>query len=212
MRPRAVWAAVALVCLTACAKQPEAGSISPTIPPTVMPSATEATGSPARVDQTATPQRLLQATAPGPTTAALPPTASLVAVTTLAVNSGFSLRPVPGKVTANGTASVPGTVSAATAIAAAEHEVRGQALTGNGSIKVGLAYATDDVTASGHKAFLTLDNKLVWVVEADNVQLVHGGGPLPGSADQTETATIQWLIDARTGQYVEARDFPSSTS
>jgi hypothetical protein len=212
MRPRAVWAGVALVCLTACAKGPEAGSISPTIAPTVMPTATEATGSPARVDQTATTQRLLQATAPGPTTAALPPSASLVAVTALAVNSGLSFHPVPGTVTANGTASVAGTVTAATAIAAAEHEVRGDAVTKDGPIKVSLAYATDDVTAAGGKAYLPLSNRLVWVVEADGVLLDHGSGPIPGAADETELATVQWLIDAKTGQYVEARDFPSGTS
>ena len=145
-------------------------------------------------------------------TATLPQRAALVAATALAVHSGFSLRPVPGVLTAGGTAALPGTVSAAAAIAAATNEVRGDALTGTAPIKVSLAYATDDITASGHKAALPLADKLVWVVEADNVQLVHGGGPLPGSADETEAATVQWLIDAKTGQYVEARDFPSGSS
>jgi hypothetical protein len=94
-----------------------------------------------------------------------------------------------------------GTVPAAQAIRAMSPfgDGRGPA------VMMSLARVTNSVAAMSPKPRYALLNRLVWVLERDDVTL-DKGGPTSHTPEPYH-AVQQWLIDARTGKYVQARDF-----
>ncbi len=84
--------------------------------------------------------------------------------------------------------------------------MRGYALTANSHPDAALVYITN-VSAdgrSGHAA-VTANHRLAWVVQLKDVEIAHSQ-PSAGPSLMTRS-TVQWVIDAMTGHYVEARDF-----
>jgi hypothetical protein len=125
---------------------------------------------------------------------------SIVTASGLAVDAEWNFRPV----------AVPTTfiVSSETALAAASQEIHGTSLGGQLPVKIALASVSDAVVAAAGQATSSdrLLNRLVWVVEADGATMEEGGGPM-ASTLRPYKAVQQWLIDAATGKYLEARDF-----
>jgi hypothetical protein len=199
VRQRAVWAGVALVCLTACAKPPEAGSISPTIASTVTVSGAAAVAPAVPPSASVAPADVAKASAVGATSSAsaVSTDISVVSPTELTDHEGWLLTAVAGKPV----------LSASAAVAAAAGEARGEALLGSVPVKVSLATVTDSLTAAGATNIHSpLKHRLVWVVEVDTAKFALSV-PAGYTGPDTATGTVQWLIDAVTGKFVGARDF-----
>jgi len=94
-------------------------------------------------------------------------------------------------------------VTADQAVVAARSEVHGDLLQEGRVPTASLVYVTNSsgVTDVGRP----VKNLLAWVVQLEKVPIPQ---PAPtGGAGVTTISTIQWVIDAQTGDYVEARDF-----
>ncbi len=98
----------------------------------------------------------------------------------------------------------PSIISADKALSAAEAEVYGGFLKAHsGSAIASLVYVTNStgVTDVGE---IVVD-RLVWVVQIIGVPIGHS---VPMNHTPVHTiSTVQWVIDASTGAYIEARDF-----
>lgn len=135
----------------------------------------------------------------GSVSSAATPTPTATGLITADTGGGWELASAAG-------ASTTGLVSQQAAIQSAEDSVRGEYLKTGAAPAVYLADfsdagagVNDDGTAASYS------DRLVWVVQETGVPL-HTGGPTSGTLYTTDS-TIQWAIDAKTGAYLDARDF-----
>ena len=104
----------------------------------------------------------------------------------------------------------PGIVSADMALHSATSAVRGGFLAENPSAIERLVTFTD-ATPLWQTDKSPRYTGLVWVVQITGVKI---GVPTPQETSKpvTTMSTVQWIIDAKTGKYVEARDWGSRVS
>jgi len=130
---------------------------------------------------------------------------NVIEATSIPVVSANSLLPDSQWSYSAGPAETPpSAVSAGQALQAAEAEVHGELLVSNTNAVAALVYVTNGtgVTDSGS----AVKNRLAWIIQVTGVPIAHSL-PMKTQSPVTTTSTVQWVIDAYTGQYLEARDF-----
>ena len=95
-------------------------------------------------------------------------------------------------------------ISAEDAEKAAENVVRGDVLRASANRIAALVYVTNIVGPKG--SVPAVNQRLAWVIQVTDVLIPHSV-PTGGGSPVITNSTVQWVIDASTGQYVEARDF-----
>lgn len=126
---------------------------------------------------------------------AVAPSIQVVGIASLSQDSDWQFEPGPDPAPAS-------VVSPGVALQTAQTEIYGQALTDVARPVAALVYVTNLV--SDPKP--SVDHRLAWVIQLTHVLIPHSV-PSSQTSPTITDSWVQWVIDATTGKYIEARDF-----